>query len=70
MTKHCIAFADEAPHGLQLGLVRILAGSFVGKCLVQDQPFELADLVLIQRTDAKVVGLWTACAFERAKVSE
>ncbi len=48
VTKYCVAFADKALHGLQLGPLRILAGCFVGKSFVQGQPFELADLVLIQ----------------------
>jgi hypothetical protein len=53
--------------------IYILAGGFVGKCFVQGEPFELADLVLIQGADAqssRPVGLWTACAFELAEVSE
>jgi hypothetical protein len=54
VTKHCIAFADEALHDLQLGPLRILAGGFVGKCFVQGQPFELAELILIQGADAQV----------------
>src|ERR1700761_5183138 len=54
VTKHCVAFADEALHGLQLGTLYILAGGFVSKCFVQGQPFELADLVLIQGADAQV----------------
>jgi len=54
MTNHCIAFADEAQHGLQLVTLYIFAGNFVGKCFVQGQPLELADLVLIQGTDAQV----------------
>jgi hypothetical protein len=73
VTKHCVAFADEALHGLQLGTLYILTGGFVSKCFVQGHPFELAELVLIQGADAQVsrpVGLWTACAFERAEVSE
>jgi hypothetical protein len=37
-----------------LGTLYILAGGFVSKCFVQGQPFELADLVLIQGADAKV----------------
>jgi hypothetical protein len=45
MTKNCNAFADEALHCLQLGPLHILAGSFVGKSLVQGQRFELADFV-------------------------
>ena len=57
MTKHCIAYADEALHGLQLGPLRIFAGGFVGKCFVQGQPFELANLVLIQGADAQVADL-------------
>src|SRR5258706_3463580 len=57
VTKHCVAFADEALHGLQLGTLYILAGGFVGKCFVQGQPFELADLVLIQGADAQVADL-------------
>jgi hypothetical protein len=71
--KHCIAFADEALHGLQLGTLYILAGGFVSKCFVQGQPFELADLVLIQGADAQVAELLAfgrACALERAEVSE
>jgi hypothetical protein len=36
------------------GRFYILAGGFVGKFLVQGQPFELADLVLIQGADAQV----------------
>ena len=32
---------------LHLGTLYILAGGFVGKCFVQGQPFELADLVLV-----------------------
>jgi hypothetical protein len=47
VTKHCVAFADEALHVLQLGTLYILARGFVSKCSVQRQPFELADLVLI-----------------------
>jgi hypothetical protein len=43
VTKHCVAFADEALHGLQLGPLYILAGGFVGEGFVQGQPFELAD---------------------------
>jgi hypothetical protein len=39
VTKHRIAIADEALHGLQLGTLYILAGGFVGKCFVQGQPF-------------------------------
>src|SRR5260370_4951500 len=54
VTKHCVAFADEALHGLQLGTLYILAGGFVGKCFVQGQPFELANLVLIEGADAQV----------------
>src|SRR5712692_2637732 len=53
-SKHCIALADETLHGLQLGPLRILAGGFVGEGFVQGQPFELADLVLIQGADAQV----------------
>jgi len=34
VTKHCIAFADEALHGLQLGTLYILAGGFVSKSFV------------------------------------
>ena len=52
-----IAFADEVLHGLQLGSLRILAGGFVSKGSVQGQPFELANLVLIQRADAQVADL-------------
>jgi hypothetical protein len=37
-----------------LGTLYILAGGFVSKCFVQGQPFELADLVSIQGTDAQV----------------
>jgi len=35
VTKNCVAFADEALHGLQLGTLYILAGGFVSKCFVQ-----------------------------------
>ena len=58
VTKHCIAFADEALHGLQLGPLHILAGGSVGKCLVQGQSFELANLVLIQGADPQVAVGW------------
>ena len=51
MTKHRVSFADEALNGLQLGLLRIFAGGFGCEGCVQNQPFELADLVLIQRAD-------------------
>jgi hypothetical protein len=34
--------------------LHILAGSFVGKSLVLGQPFELANLVLIQGADEQV----------------
>jgi hypothetical protein len=37
-----------------LGPLHILAGGFVGKCLVQGQPFELANVVLIGGADAQV----------------
>jgi hypothetical protein len=57
VTKHCIAIADEALHGLQLGPLRILAGGFVGKLFVQGQPLELANLVLINGADAQVADL-------------
>ena len=57
VTKHCVAFADEALHGLQLGTLCILAEGFVSKCFVQGQPFKLADLVLIQGADAQVADL-------------
>jgi hypothetical protein len=32
---HYVAFADEALHGLQLGTLYILAGSFVSKCFIR-----------------------------------
>src|SRR5260370_21153712 len=54
VTKHCVAFADEALHGLQLGTLCILAGGFVSKSFIQGQPFELANLVLIQGAHAQV----------------
>jgi hypothetical protein len=57
VTKHCVTFTDEALHGLQLGTLYILAKGFVSKCFIQGQPFELADLVLIQGADAKVTDL-------------
>ena len=65
MTKHCIAFADEALDCLQLGPLHILAGSFVGKSLVQGQRFELADFILIQGADAQVADL---LALDRLRV--
>jgi hypothetical protein len=43
-----------------LGTLYILAGGFVSKCFVQGQPFELADLVLIQGADAQVTTLYEA----------
>ena len=55
---HCVAFADEALHGLQLGTLYILAGGSVSKCFLQDQPpFELVDRVLIQGADTQVADL-------------
>jgi hypothetical protein len=33
------------------------AGGFVSKCFIQGQPFELADLILIQGADAQVANL-------------
>src|SRR5580698_2878424 len=57
VTIHSIAFADEVQHGLQLWPLRILAGGSVSKGSVQGQPFELANLVLIQRADAQVAHL-------------
>jgi len=59
VTKHCVAFADEALHGLQLGTLYILTGGFVSKCFVQGHPFELAELVLIQGADAQVADPFT-----------
>ncbi len=53
MTKHCIAFADEALHGLQLRPLRILARGFVGKCFVKS----LANRVLIQGANTQVADL-------------
>jgi hypothetical protein len=35
----------------------ILAGGFVGESFVQRQPFELADLILIQVADAQIADL-------------
>src|SRR5258705_7469383 len=48
--------SHEALHRLQLGTPYILAGGFVSKCFVQGQPFELADLVLIQGADAQIAN--------------
>ena len=50
------AACNDYRGGRQLGPLHILAGGFVGKCLVQGQPFELADLVLIQGADAQVAN--------------
>ena len=57
MTEHSISLTDEALHCLQLRPLRILAGGFVGEGFVQDQPFELANFVLIQRADLQVADL-------------
>jgi hypothetical protein len=57
VTKHCIAIADEALHRLQWFAslpdalsVNVLSG----------QPFELADLILIQGADAQVANPFAA----------
>jgi hypothetical protein len=47
VTKHCVAFADEALHDLQLGTLCILAGGFVSKSFVQRQPFDLLVIGMI-----------------------
>ena len=65
--------SHEALHRLQLGTLYILAGGFVSKCFVQCEPFELADLVLIQGAYAQVADPLTfgrLAPFEWAEVSE
>jgi hypothetical protein len=52
VTKHCIAFATKLRMASSWGCFTSLAGNFVG---VQGQTFELADLVLIQGADARVI---------------
>ena len=49
--------AQNRPSSIQLGPLRILAGGSVSKGSVQGQPFELANLVLIQGADAQVADL-------------
>jgi hypothetical protein len=68
VTKHCIAIADEALHGLKLGPLRILAGGFVRKLFVQGQPLELANLVLIKGADAQVADLLAFGQLARSSV--
>ena len=42
----------------KLGALGVFARGFVGEGLVQIQPFELADLVLVERTDPQVATSW------------
>jgi hypothetical protein len=53
---------NEALQGFQLGPLRIFEGGFGGEDLLQGQPFELADLILIERADPQVAD---ALAFGR-----
>ena len=67
VTIHSIAFVDEVLHGLQLGPLRTLAGGSVSKGSVQGQPFELANLVLIQGADAVLLQKF-GCVVANAKM--
>ncbi len=68
MTNDGVAFSHKGKHGLELGSLYVLTGSFVGECPLDSDSFELSRRILINRAHSHIAdpvtcedGLSPAC---------
>ena len=54
MADHCIAFSNICRQLIELGTVKIFAGSLIQELIVKLETLELPQLLLIELTDTQI----------------